>query len=96
MSKNAKSPVTTLIRDAENLATESAFAEVWALFEQAMSHLEAESSESSALFASYLDGKTESELAAQNNLSEKEVRTWIRKIKRDLNQQLRQSCKVRQ
>jgi DNA-directed RNA polymerase specialized sigma24 family protein len=87
----------TWVSDVEDLLQKSVAADaasrVWKRFEEALEKLDPQSAD---LFHDYLRGATPAELANRKHLSQEEVQNWIQKIKRDVIQQLRQDCKVRQ
>jgi len=77
----------------KQLTIEQAAAEVLSRFELAVNSLDTESQD---LFRLFLDGETPAELSRRKNLTEGQLREWLASIKREVIQQLRANCKVRQ
>lgn len=91
----AVSPEVT--SDVETLVEKTIMTEVgvkvWDKFERALASLDSQSAE---LIAAYFSGQSVEVLAANRNLSQDEVRTWLNKLKRSLVQELKKECKIRQ
>ena len=90
-------PNGQLRADVEQLlkksVAEEATAKVWERFEQALSQLD---ENSQAIFSDFLSGHNYETLAKQRGLKRTEVEEWIKQIRRQINEALRQTCKVRQ
>lgn len=86
-----------LRQDVEQLlkgsVAEEAVNEVWKRFENALAELD---EESQLMFADFLAGTNAATLAEKRGLECAEVESWIKQIKRQVNEKLRQTCKVRQ
>ena len=88
--KELRTDVEKLVHDSIAAQANSS---VWEKFEKAMETLDAESL---TLLRRYLRGVSLKQLSEQSNVPESDVKGWIEKIKRELNNQLRKDCKVRQ
>lgn len=75
-----------------SVAAEAA-AKVWQRFEAALEELDEQSQE---IFAEFLNGTSVATLAQQRGLEPSAMQDWIKQIKRQLNEKLRQTAKVKQ
>ncbi len=85
------------IRDLEQLLDETivteAVAELMGKFEEALQALPPQSRD---LISRHFDGVTLEQLGLENQVSLAQMEQWIERIKRELVQQLRTKCDVRQ
>ena len=86
-----------IINEVEELLERVILAEVnnavWKKFGEVLSILDPQSL---ALFERHLEGIPTEVLASESNLSTEETRSLLKQIKKDLIQQLRKNCRVRQ
>ena len=75
------------------LYLESTSSNVWRKFENSLKKLDPQSL---ILFEKYLDGHSFKDLSIQSKLTETEVARWIKQLKQELINNLRQECNVRQ
>ncbi len=83
-------------KDSDNLlkvaVAEDAVNQVWGKFEAALAKLDVDSLE---LFQGYLNGTSIANLAESRKLSPEQTKDWVDRIKREVTQSLRSTCKVR-
>ncbi len=88
---------SSLTKDVEKLletaTLEEATAEVFSRFDNAIEGLDQQSRE---IFQLFLAGMSVAEISRNKNLEEKQLVQWMTSIKRDVLNQLRVNCKVRQ
>ncbi len=92
-----KSYNSELVEDVEELLEKVVLEEVttavWKTFEQALSQLDPQSRE---LLENHLNGTTTEQLSQETHLPEKEIKNWIKQVKRQLQQNIRKDLRVRQ
>jgi DNA-directed RNA polymerase specialized sigma24 family protein len=84
-------------QDVENLleqsVVEDAVARVLAKLDAALGELDADSRE---VLSRFFEGTSIATLSEEKGVSQEEIKLWIERAKRKLNQQLRTRCAVRQ
>lgn len=92
-----KSSREFLIRDMEQLLDETVVKDAVAHIMQKLDDaVQALNPDSRALISRYFDGATLEELGREHSVPAEQVGRWIERIKRELAQQLRAKCLVKQ